>query len=447
MSTSGGITAASQAAARRIYVDLYGADPTGATDSTAAFIRAQTAGGANPYVLVGSVGTYLLGTPGDITTFGRRQGFIGQGDDVTTLNYVGNGTCLKATDTAFDQELSVGGQFADFTIDGIGAGAAATGFAYGNLNSGQGEFTVNNFRGATAIGVHWVNTAAGTTWSERGIWAIHAKYNKNNFVWDTSSFDYSTFDLYSVSLVNQNALTLQNSAALSGVVLNVKGNCIGGAGNTAWAIGFDPAGADLAGVSQIVNSDVNISMEANGTGVGHIALVMHGGAGCNFYGFGQLGLITANIAFSNAVIGANSLFAMSGFVSVPGVGIPTAGDSLVIGSGSEYAVGGGLGFTIFGPTVFATHADIWATLLVSGNNNIGFSGYNPNLRAKKITLLVRQPSTGAAGTVTWPAFVHWPSGTPPTLSATNLHVDLLEFTYHPDTGTLYGALIGHDYVA
>lgn len=42
---------------------------------------------------------------------------------------------------------------------------------------------------------------------------------------------------------------------------------------------------------------------------------------------------------------------------------------------------------------------------------------------------LKQPAAGAAGTVTWPASVLWPSATPPTLTATNGQTDIVTFYF------------------
>lgn len=42
---------------------------------------------------------------------------------------------------------------------------------------------------------------------------------------------------------------------------------------------------------------------------------------------------------------------------------------------------------------------------------------------------LKQPAAGAAGTVTWPASVLWPSATPPTLTATNGQTDIITFYF------------------
>lgn len=46
------------------------------------------------------------------------------------------------------------------------------------------------------------------------------------------------------------------------------------------------------------------------------------------------------------------------------------------------------------------------------------------------------------GTVTWPASVKWPGGTPPTLSTTTGDVDIVNFLYYADTGFYYGTFAG-----
>ncbi len=45
---------------------------------------------------------------------------------------------------------------------------------------------------------------------------------------------------------------------------------------------------------------------------------------------------------------------------------------------------------------------------------------------------LRQPSSGAAGTVTWPSTVKWPSGTAPTLTTTNNSTDEIALVYFSD---------------
>ena len=51
-------------------------------------------------------------------------------------------------------------------------------------------------------------------------------------------------------------------------------------------------------------------------------------------------------------------------------------------------------------------------------------------------LILKQPASGAAGTVTWPGTVKWPGGTPPLLTPTNGKVDITTFVY--DGTNYYG---------
>jgi hypothetical protein len=62
-----------------------------------------------------------------------------------------------------------------------------------------------------------------------------------------------------------------------------------------------------------------------------------------------------------------------------------------------------------------------------------FTFANPQAGSRYL-LRLQQPSSGAAGTVTWPATVHWAGGTAPTLSTTNSQVDIFTFYYD---GTSY----------
>lgn len=44
-------------------------------------------------------------------------------------------------------------------------------------------------------------------------------------------------------------------------------------------------------------------------------------------------------------------------------------------------------------------------------------------------LRLKQPASGAAGTVVWPATILWSGGSAPTLTATNGKVDIIQFYY------------------
>ncbi|MEI8350102.1 MAG: hypothetical protein WCI77_08100 [Candidatus Omnitrophota bacterium] len=52
-------------------------------------------------------------------------------------------------------------------------------------------------------------------------------------------------------------------------------------------------------------------------------------------------------------------------------------------------------------------------------------------------LILKQPASGAAGTVTWPATMLWSGGTAPTLTATNGKVDIITLIYESTNSKYY----------
>jgi hypothetical protein len=74
--------------------------------------------------------------------------------------------------------------------------------------------------------------------------------------------------------------------------------------------------------------------------------------------------------------------------------------------------------------------------LASGANT--FTPSNPQDGATYI-LQIKQPSSGAAGTITWGASVKWPAATAPTLTATNDYIDVVTLIYNGTTTHYYAA--------
>lgn len=72
--------------------------------------------------------------------------------------------------------------------------------------------------------------------------------------------------------------------------------------------------------------------------------------------------------------------------------------------------------------------------LANGNNNITLN--NP-VDGGRYMLIVKQPSSGAAGTVTWPT-ISWVGGAIPVLTPTNSKVDIMTFVYDATNGVYYG---------
>lgn len=75
--------------------------------------------------------------------------------------------------------------------------------------------------------------------------------------------------------------------------------------------------------------------------------------------------------------------------------------------------------------------------IVLANGAQTFTFANP-IDGARYMIILKQPATGAAGTVTWPATVLWPGGTAPTLTATNGKVDIVTFVYDGTNTKYYG---------
>lgn len=74
--------------------------------------------------------------------------------------------------------------------------------------------------------------------------------------------------------------------------------------------------------------------------------------------------------------------------------------------------------------------------IVLANGAQTFTFANP-IDGASYKLILKQPASGAAGTVVWPATVLWPTSEP-TLTATNGKVDIIEFTYDATNVKYYG---------
>lgn len=75
--------------------------------------------------------------------------------------------------------------------------------------------------------------------------------------------------------------------------------------------------------------------------------------------------------------------------------------------------------------------------IVLANGAQTFTFANPKDGARYVIIL-KQPSSGAAGTVTWPGTILWAGGSAPTLTATNNKVDVVTFVYDATNTKYYG---------
>lgn len=82
------------------------------------------------------------------------------------------------------------------------------------------------------------------------------------------------------------------------------------------------------------------------------------------------------------------------------------------------------------------NGNVQRIVLANGAQVITLTNPKPGAR---YTLILKQPASGAAGTVTWPASVSWPSGVTPTLTVTNGKVDNISFVYEGTDAKHFGS--------
>lgn len=141
-------------------VDQYGADPTGAADSTAAISAALAAaiaaGGGfvwapgSDYLIEGNISKAATDTPVYVNGPGRWA---------STWHFSGSGACLRLYDTQIgNTSTKWGGCLKGFTIDGTHhTSTAASGLHIGDLFQFELDIAVQNFTAAGDIGAHFDN--------------------------------------------------------------------------------------------------------------------------------------------------------------------------------------------------------------------------------------------------------------------------------------------------
>lgn len=81
------------------------------------------------------------------------------------------------------------------------------------------------------------------------------------------------------------------------------------------------------------------------------------------------------------------------------------------------------------------NGNVQRIVLANGANTITMANAKSGGR---YVLILKQPASGAAGTVTWPAAVVWPSGITPVLSSVNGKRDLFSLIYDGTDSEYYG---------
>ena len=216
----------------------YGADPTGASDSTTAFTAAiaaaeVAAGASSSSTTAGAVvyipaGTYKISST--LTCTAVPVYFVGDGAWASIISFTGTGDCFRIYDnTVYNSRLKNGGGIVGITIDGTHAGAGSSGVHMGDVLQYELDLTVQNFFGAGSIGVHLDNNYY---WTEQLFGRIYAQWCTSHVVFDwtsstattsSNSFERCDLDIYIDSGAND-GVVLRNGAYITNGSLKIRGN-------------------------------------------------------------------------------------------------------------------------------------------------------------------------------------------------------------------------------
>ena len=338
-------TAATAGTPDWINVTSYGADPTGASDSTSAFenaiAAAASAGGGVVYI---PGGTYTISSTLTCTTVPVY--FVGDGAWATIISFAGTGDCFRIYDSStYGGRKKFGGGVVGLTIDGTKAGAGSAGLHVGDLLQYELDLTVQNFSGAGSIGVHLDNNYY---WTEQLFGRIYAQYCTSHVVfdWTTStsttssgSFERCDLDIY----VNQDSakfdgVVFQNGAFVTNGSLKIRGNF--GASSSAVSsaalrlTGYKSANG-YTSYSGLVDSMIDIGVEC-GSGTYPTQTIAFGAAGNSISGcYGALNFGAAGNTFapSNNTTNVFNFYGQTG------------GDSTLPGGWATYSSGFPAGVT------------------------------------------------------------------------------------------------------
>jgi len=364
------------------------------------------------------------------------QNFQGGSDTMkavlTLANVVTNGTTTITSTSGFT--TSAVGQFVIGT--NIAPGSQVVSISGTNLvlsmaATGSGTGRTVYFGPSTG----WLfNNRAGEM--ERAQVNIQSNHNSLCYVFTSTSpgnesFDYGEWNLLSSCDTNAMGVVFTPASNMIGGSFALRGNfgTFGGS-NTSCAIAL----AGTGGVGgQLQYASLNINLEADGTGTGPQSFYIGPNAVLIGTGVIAIGSSTTTWVSSNLsqVLLGNEQIGFSGFLEVQG-------DTFFgPGGNSIFATVG----VLTDQTMNSYHAyfeistgNVAAVTLVSGANAVTLAG-TPTNRAGRWVLVVIQPSSGAAGTLSG---VPWTWVGSSTLQTANNAVDIIDLVLV--SGTVYGTL-------
>jgi hypothetical protein len=328
-----------------VNVVSYGADPTGASDSTSAIQNAVNALPATGGVVYLPAGTYLVSSTVTCTTVPAY--FVGDGVWATTLQFSGTGDCVRIYDpTTYSSRTRYAGGFCGITIDGKNAGAGSAGLHVGDLLQYELDLTAANFTGSGSIGVHLDNAYF---WTEQLHGRIYVQNCASHVVFDCSgslttssgSFERCDLDIY---LDQEDAffdgVVFRNGAFTGNGSLRIRGNFASNTAAVTSAVlrltGSTPSGREYPSSSGIQNGLIDIGVECGSAAYTPQTIVF--GSSANTI-YGCYGAMNFGIAGDDHFSASNNAGNVGNFQG------PITGDSSLPGSWATYSSGLPAGWT------------------------------------------------------------------------------------------------------
>src|SRR5262249_11148523 len=322
-----------------VNVVTYGADPSGAADSTSAIQNAINALPDTGGVVYLPAGTYQVSAT--VTCTKVPAYFLGDGAWATVVKFTGTGDAVRVYDpTTYSSRTRHSGGFCGITIDGNSAGAGSAGLHAGDLLQYEFDLTVQNFHAAGSIGVHLDNAYY---WTEQLHGRIYAQSCASHVVFDCSgglttssgSFERCDLDIYlDQQDASFNGVVFRNGAFTANGSLRIRGNFGSAAAPVTSAVlrltGPTRADRQYPSNSGIQNGMLDIGVECP-PGAGTPQTIAFGSA-ANTIG-GCYGALNFGIAPYDNFSPSNNAANVAGFHG------PVSGDSTLPGPWATYATG------------------------------------------------------------------------------------------------------------
>jgi hypothetical protein len=415
-------------------VKAYGAVGDGSTDDTAAIQAAIAAlpavsggyGGGNIYF---PRGTYVISST---LNFTQNKGMIGEGEGAVKIDAWGvNGVAINIQGTAGSVPDS-NARFENFSMWGYNS-FTQTAMQIRNL---QGTRIINVSLSGFDVGLHFYNTS-GAEWSENNHVDITTIQCDLAIDFDGQSSDWSTYRIHLVADPGNSGIRMRNAAVLSGCRIEMLGDMKSKpTSNSAYAFAIDPGNA--AGTSWIEGCEFLIALETGGVGgsIGPYTILIGSTAGTPFSGTGMLWFKDYGGPQWQGYSTAGGAAQFMGYWRDQVLGKT---DPLVCHGSFGVNQEGGLAVAAYnGMYIYPQLGDVKAFILPNGATTVaGFWEEANYKRAHQLEILLKQPASGAAGTITWPSNVKW-AGATSALSSVNGRVDKIRLTYYPSQSQWYG---------